>query len=222
MDKIIILGGKGSAVAIAEQIYDTQIKTGNIEFLGFAFDDEAFGDSINGFPVLCKTYDAYKKYEQYQDVKFIFQLYRPDIIKERINLLESYGIPEERMGTFIHHSAFVAKSATIGHGCAILANAVINANAKIGNNTTIHSNSLVGHDTIIGDNNFIAAHNVIGSNTKIGRGNFLGLNCSINNYISIGDYNFVGMASNVIKGLENDTKVYGNPARPFEGKIKPL
>ena len=41
MDKIIIIGGKGSAVAIAEQIYDTQMKTHEIEFLGFAFDDES-------------------------------------------------------------------------------------------------------------------------------------------------------------------------------------
>ena len=63
MDKVVIIGGKGSAVVIAEQLYDMQIKTGNAEFIGFAFDDEKIGQSINGFPVLCKTYEAYEKFK---------------------------------------------------------------------------------------------------------------------------------------------------------------
>ena len=222
MDKIIIIGGKGSAVVVAEQIYDTQMKMKNVEFLGFAFDDEAFGTEINGFPILCKTYDAYKKYEAYSDVKFLFQLYRPDIMRERIELLNSYGIPRERFATFIHHSAYVARSAQIGRGSILLANVVVNSNAHVGDCVTIHSNSLIGHDTKVGDYNFFAAHTVVGSNTQIGDANFFGLNTSVNNYITIGDYNFVGMASNVVKGLQDNEKVYGNPARKFEANIKPL
>lgn len=222
MDKIVIIGGKGSAVVVAEQIYDTQIKTGNVKFLGFAFDDENFGSEINGFPVLCKTYEAYEKYKNDEDVKFLFQLYRPDLMKERTKLLHSYGIPLERFATFVHHSAFVARSVTLGYGNVVLANVVLNSNAKIGNFNTLHSNSLIGHDTTLGDYNLITAHTVVGSNTTLGNGNFIGLNSGVNNYINIGNYNFVGMNSNVVKGLGNDQKVYGNPARFFEGRVKPL
>ena len=222
MDKIIIIGGKGSAVTIAEQIYDSQMKSNNVEFLGFAFDDEAFGEEINGFPILCKTYEAYSRFKEQEDVKFIFQLYRPDLMEERIRLLHSYNIPRERFATFIHHSAYIARSASVGYGSVVLANVVINSNATIGDWTTIHSNSLIGHDTKVGDNNFFAAHTAVGSNNRIGSGNFFGLNASINNYISIGDYNFVGMASNVIKKLGDKEKVYGNPARKFESPLKPL
>lgn len=222
MDKIIIIGGKGTAVVIAEQIYDSQVKTGYIEFLGFAFDDESYGKEINGFPVLCKTKETYEKYGKYSDIKFIYQLYRPDIMRERIALRDSYGIPQDRYGTFIHHTAYVAKSAQIGCGIVILANAVVNSNAVVGNYCTIHSNCLIGHDTKLGDSNFLAAHTVVGSNTAIGDANFFGLNVSVNNYIDIGDYNFVGMASNVIKGLSCNEKVYGNPAHKFDKTIKPL
>ncbi len=220
--KIIIIGGKGGAVVLAEQIYDAQIKTNSVEFIGFAFDDESFGNSINGFPVVSKTVDVYEKYIKYSDVKFIFQLYRPDLIKERIALLNSYNIPLNRFATFVHPSALISKSAVIGNGSSILANTVLNAGAKVGNHCTIHTNSLIGHDTKIGSYNFFAAHSVIGSNNVFGDGNFIGLNTTFNNYLSIGNYCFVGMASNVIKSIDSEKRVYGNPAKEFIKKIKSL
>lgn len=222
MDKIIVIGGKGGAVVVAEQIYDAQIKYNSVEFLGFAFDDESFGRSINGFPIVSKTIKVYEKYKDFADVKFIFQLYRPDLMKERIDLLNSYNIPLNRFATFIHPSAIVSRSVKIGQGTSILSNVVLNAGAIIGNHCTIHSNSLIGHDTFIKDYNFFAAHSVIGSNINFGSSNFIGLNTSFNNYISVGDNCFIGMASNVIKSIPSNTKVYGNPAKPFFSKIKPL
>ncbi|SEJ29115.1 sugar O-acyltransferase, sialic acid O-acetyltransferase NeuD family [Myroides marinus] len=222
MDKFVIIGGKGSAIVVAEHIYDAQVKGANVEMLGFAFDDESFGDEIAGFPILCKTYEVFEKYKNDSDVKFIFQLFRPDLMKERIELLLSYGIPLERFGSFIHPSAIVSRSAKIGYGTVVLANSVVNSQSILGNFCTLHSNVLIGHDTTIDDYTFIAAHNVIGSSTKIGKANFFGLNSSINNYITIGDYCFVAMASNVIKSIDNETKVKGNPAKSFESKIKPL
>lgn len=220
--KVVIIGGKGSAIVVAEQIYDAQQKSNEVEFIGFAFDDENYGKEINGFPILCKTYDANKKFAEYKDVKFIYQLYRPDLMKERIELLKSYQIPLEKFYTFIHPSSFVARSAKIGYGSFVLANAVLNPNSKVGNHCSIHSNSLVGHDTVMGDYNFVAAHVSIGSNNKIGNAIFFGLHSSYNNYITIGDYCFIGMASNVIKSLDSGVKVYGNPAKTFEKNIKPL
>lgn len=220
--KFIVIGGKGSAVVIAEQIYDTQVKAGGVEFLGFAFDDKAFYPEINGFPVLGNSYNIYEKYESYSDVGFIFAMYRPDLIRERTALRDSYGIPLQRWAIFIHHSAYVARSASLGSGCVVLANTVINPNVRAGNFNTFQSNVLIGHDTQIGHSNFFTGHCAVGSNNTIGDGCFFGLNTSMNNYIHIGNYVFCGMASNVIKSIDDDVMVYGNPARPVERRIKPL
>ena len=222
MEKVIIIGGKGTAVVVAEQIYDAQTKhKENIEFLGFAFDDVAFGKEINGFPVLAKTTEVYEKYKNYNDVKFIFQMYRQDILPDRIKLKESYQIPENRYCTFIHPTCTVAKSAEIGVGTIMMANTVINPNAIIGKFCTFQTNALVGHDAILGDYNFIAAHAIV-ANLTMGNRNFIGINASTNNFITIGDDCFVAMGSNVIKSIESGTKVMGNPAKPFESKIKPF
>lgn len=51
-DKVIIIGGKGTAVVVAEQIIDASDRFGmNVEVMGFAFDDPSFGSEINGLPI---------------------------------------------------------------------------------------------------------------------------------------------------------------------------
>ena len=85
-EKVVIIGGKGTAVVIAEQIYDAQIRFGKeIEVIGFAFDDPAFLGGINGWPVLCGTKAAYEKFKDDADIKFVFAMYRSDLLKERIH-----------------------------------------------------------------------------------------------------------------------------------------
>lgn len=220
MDKIIILGGKGTAVVVAEQIYDAQTKhNADVEFLGFAFDDESFGNEINGFPVLGKTMEIFEKYKDQPEVKFHFQMYRQDILPDRIRLQQSYGIPEDRFATFIHPTCTISRSAKVGVGTVIMANTVVNPNATIGKFCTIQSNALIGHDAVIGNYNFIAAHAIV-ANLVMGDRNFIGINASTNNFITIGDDCFIAMASNVIKSIPSGTKVMGNPAKPFESKIK--
>lgn len=221
MEKVIIIGGKGTALVVAEQIYDAQTKhKANIEFLGFAFDEEGV-NQINGFPVLSTTTEVYEKYKKDLSVKFIFQLYRPDLLKERIDLKNSLGIPEDRFSTFIHPSCLISRSASIGIGTVIMANTVVNPNAVIGKFCSIQSNVTIGHDSKMGDYNFIATQTTVG-NIVMGSRNFMGINSCTNNFITIGDDCFVAMASNVIKDIDSNMKVMGNPAKPFYSKIKPL
>lgn len=214
--KVVIIGGKGTAVVIAEQIYDAHERFGmDIEVLGFAFDDPAYKDGINGWPVLCGTREAYDMFKDDESVFFVFALYRSDLLKERIALRESLNIPIDRFLSFVHPSAYIAKSAQLGKANIILANCAINCNVVMGNYNTMQTGSLIGHDTRLGDNNFIAAHTCIGSNLKIGNGNFTGLNCSIKNFVEMGDYNLIGMASNVVKNVSDGNLLIGNPAKPL-------
>lgn len=212
--KIIVIGGKGTAVVIAEQIIDAKERLGmDVEFLGFAFDDPSFNGFINGLPILCKTTEVKEKYMNQEDVFFIYSLYRSDIIEERVALLHSYEIPENRFCNFIHPSALVARSAKIGYGNAILANVVINPGVRMGNYNTFNSGALIGHDTKMGNNNFFAGHACIGSNIEIKNGVFVGLNASVKNFLSLEDFSLVGMGSNVVKNVESKAIVIGNPAK---------
>lgn len=214
MDKIIIIGGKGTAVCLAEQIVDAHKRYNyNAEFIGYCIDDDALGNMVNGYPILCKTNELNEKYDKYSDIKYLFCLYRPDKMEERTKLLYSYNIREDKFHTFIHPSAYVASSAKIGIGSSVFANCTIQSNVTIGKHNIIDFDAMIGHDTFIRNNNDIAASTVIGSTVKIGNGTFIGLNSTIREGVSIYDFAIVGMGSTVLKDVSSNVVVAGNPAK---------
>ncbi len=213
MEKIIIIGGRGTAIVIADQIYDAQHRfNAPVEILGLALDDLSGGDTISNYPILCGIKELYAKYGKYEDVKFLYSLYRPDCMEERTQILYDLNIPLDKFTNFIHPTVMMARSAQIGLGNVLLANVVLNCNTILGNFNTVNSGTLLGHDTIIGNNNYFAGQVCVGSGLKIGDKNFIGLNSSIRNGITIGNTNIVGMASNITKDVSDNNVLYGNPA----------
>lgn len=214
MSKIIIIGGTGTAICIAEQIIDAKNNYNSCdEFIGWSIDDESLGKEIAGYPILCKTQEVKEQYSKYDDVKFIFALYKPDVMKRRIELLNSYGILREKFATFIHPTAYIAKSAIVGTGSVVLSHSSINSNVIIGKNNIINTNVVIEHDTTLGDNNFLAASACVGASVEIGKGTFIGLNSTIRESVEISDYSFVGMGANVLKNTATEQIVFGNPAK---------
>lgn len=211
--KIIIIGGRGTAIVIADQMYDAKVRFGlDIEVLGLALDDHSGGDSLSGYPILCGIRELYDKYGSYDDIKFVYSLYRPDVMHDRTQLLYDLNIPLNKFCNFVHPSVMLAKSAKMGFGNILLANVVVNCNAVIGNFNTVNSGTLLGHDITIGNNNYIAGQVCVGSGLSIGNENFIGLNTSIRNGIRIGSNNVVGMSSNITKDVADNCVLYGNPA----------
>lgn len=211
--KVILIGGRGTAIVIADQIHDANKRYGmDIEVLGLALDDLSGGKEISGYPILCEIRKVYENYKKYNDVFFIYQLYRPDVMHERTEILYNLNIPKERFCNFIHPSVMVSRSSKMGYGNVLLANTVINSNAIIGNFNTVNSGTLLEHDIVIGNNNFFAGQVCVGSGLRIGNENFFGLNTSIRNGITIGNENVIGMSSNITKDVGNNNVLYGNPA----------
>ena len=54
MEKIVIFGGRGTAIVVADQVYDANKRYGmDVEVLGLALDDHSGGDEVCGYPILC-------------------------------------------------------------------------------------------------------------------------------------------------------------------------
>lgn len=211
--RVVIFGGKGTAINIAEQIEDARLRYKYpIRVEGFAIDDPSLGKKIAGLPVVCGVREAWEKYHDSR-VGFIFALYRPDVMPQRLALANELGIPAERFVNFIHPLAYVSPSAAMGHGNVILSQACLHHGVVLGNFNVVNSNVVIEHESSLADGCFLAASACIGARVRIGSAVFVGLNSTLREDVSVADYTIVGMASGLLKSVGKGTIVYGLPAR---------
>ncbi len=209
--KVVIIGAVGTALNIIEQIIDSGNRYNEIvEPSGIIIDTFTKGTLISGIPVLGGLKDI-PGLLKYNDIYFIFALYKPEKLKERYNLLGSLNIPLNRFINFFHPSSFVSESFKCGTGNVILGNSTVHSKVVFGNFNIINSNVVVEHDTILGDGNFLASSSCVGSKVKIGNHCFVGLNSSIRENVKLGNNLFVGMHSLVLSDF-SDCMVAGVPA----------
>lgn len=214
-EKILVVGGCGTAVNIAEAIVDAKNRHGiGQRFMGFMIDDPQLGTQINGFPILGRTTDAQKMAAE--GFKLIFALYKPSEMAARVVLFRQLGITSDMLACFVHPSASVMASAKLGAGVVVLPSAMIASNTAIGMATIVNASVVVEHDTCLGAHNFIAAGAVIGSSVTAGDGNFVGLNACIRENVVLGNYNFIGMGAVVLSDLPSHDLVYGCPAKSHQ------
>jgi len=93
--------------------------------------------------------------------------------------------------------------------CGSGGDTIIEDNVKI--DSLVH----VGHDDHLCSNCEIASGTILGGFVTVGSGTFVGINSTVRNRIEIGNNVFISMGSSVMKTVEDNAKVIGNPARPL-------
>ena len=81
--------------------------------------------------------------------------------------------------SFVHPTAFISPSATIGEGSYVGATAVVSSNTRVGKGCIVNIGVSVGHDAVVGDDCIfnpgarISGHCQIGSRTLFGANSFI-------------------------------------------------
>lgn len=212
MEKIIIIGGVGTALNIAEAISDAIDRYDYpLELLGFANDNDEI-KTIGKFPIVTSI-NKIQHLFKYEDIKFIYALYKPGLILERTQLFEKLSLPKQSQINFVHPSSYIPINSLKGVGNVVLQNSTIQSSVVIGNNNIISSNCVIEHGSSIGNNNFIAAGSIIGANVKVQNSCFVGLNSTIRENILLSTNTFLGMGSLLLKNTNENEILYGVPAR---------
>jgi sugar O-acyltransferase (sialic acid O-acetyltransferase NeuD family) len=113
----------------------------------------------------------------------------------------------------IHQQAFIAPSATIGHGNLIAMRASVGSFAQIGNHCIIHAGAIIDYQAHIGDFVQIGAGSIINSNVTIKESAFVGSGVTVVSGVTIGKNARVGAGSVVINNVADGETVFGVPAQ---------
>jgi UDP-N-acetylbacillosamine N-acetyltransferase len=115
--------------------------------------------------------------------------------------------------TLVHPQAIVSDLARVAKGTLILAAAVVNANALIDQGCIINTGAVVEHDCILAKGVHIAPNATLTGGVKVGEISFVGAASVIVQNTFIANNVFIGAGSVVIKDVNANQKIAGNPAR---------
>ena len=131
-----------------------------------------------------------------------------------------FGFEKDEIGMYkkIQHtgSVYIQKNAEISNNVcidrAVLGRTIIGENSKIDN--LVH----IAHGVKIGKNTLIIANTMIAGSSTIGDNVWIAPSSSILNKISINDNSVIGMGTVVLKDVEKNSIVAGNPGRELKKK----
>lgn len=209
--KVLIFGGLGAASSLAMMMIDAY-KRGQTKykFCGYINDKDGVS-SVQEHPVLGGKKDVPRLLDE--GYYFLNTIYKIDGMIERVKMFESLNIPDDRLATFVHPSAYVAENVELSPGCVIMPFATVSSAAKLGKCCRVSLNATLGHDTTLGNHTFLAANSVVGSHVEVGEAVYFGLNCTVNGKLNIGSYSVVGIGSVLTKNAQNFEIWAGNPAK---------
>ena len=121
----------------------------------------------------------------------------------------------ERLVTLVHPSAWVSDQAVVGRNVLINALAVVMLDAIIGDGVVVSSNCSVEHDNRLGDMTFLGTGVSLCGYVTTGAFAFIGGGAVIQPGRTIGAGATVGTGAVVVRDVEPDQTVVGNPAKPL-------
>lgn len=134
-----------------------------------------------------------------------------NIFRERVCLhLINHNII---VASVVHSSSIVASTATFNEGTVIMPGAVIQAMTSIGKGVICNTAAVIEHECKIGDFCHIAPGAVLAGNVSLGDRTFVGANSVIKEGVRIGNDVVIGAGSVVIRDLNDNFVVAGNPAK---------
>ncbi len=203
MKKLLIFPCNGNGLEALDCIEDSY------DFIGFVDDTpQKRGISVAGQPVLGR-----EAFADYPDALVLAVPGSPGSYMSRRDIIYGLGLPAERFTNVIHPCARVSRLATLGNNVLILAGAVITSNAVLGSHICILPGSVIHHDVSVGNWSLIGSNVTIAGSVVIEENCYIGSGATIKNGLVIGEKALIGLGSNVIRNVERNSRVAGNPAR---------
>lgn len=208
---IVIVGAGGCGREVANWIEDINSIQKTWRIAGFIDDDLS---ALDGIPCKYKIVGTIKDYVPDEKTKCVMGIANPKVKRIISKALLEKGA---QFVSIIHPTTRIYSEFEPGMGLVTYPNSKIATGCKIGDFVTLQS-TILGHDSQLEDYVTVSSSCGITGGVKLHEGSFVGDHACISLGIEVGSNSYVGIGSVVIRNVPDDTKVFGNPARPFAVK----
>lgn len=115
--------------------------------------------------------------------------------------------------TAIHPAAYVARDATLGTGCQVLAHATVGAQARLGQACIVNTAASVDHECSLGAGVHIAPGATLAGCVTIGDFSLIAVGAVVLPRVRIGQSSIIGAGAVVTEDIPDHKVAYGNPAK---------
>lgn len=115
--------------------------------------------------------------------------------------------------TAIHPRATISRSAFVGAGAVVMANAVVNPDARIERGAIVNTGAIIEHDCLVGAFAHVSPGAALAGACRVGELAHLGVGAAMLPQTSIGDGTVVGGGAVVARDLPSGVVATGVPAR---------
>ena len=207
MRNVVILGSGSVAAEITFYITDNNLKVEkdkqiNIKgYIEYDYNIEKFYNKYKFDAPLLGDIDAYIPAN---DEEVLICVSDISFRRKMINVLLE---KKANIGSFIHHTVIIPKSADVGVGIIIYPFCIVEQYASIGDYNLITSYSFISHDCEVGNNNFFSTSG-LGGRVKVGDNNYFGIRSTVIPDVEIGNNNVIQAGMVVNKSIKDDTTVF--------------
>jgi acetyltransferase EpsM len=209
---MVILGGPGIGIIIAQAIAAAASAGTAAELSGYLNDKEPTGTLFAGFPVL-GSFEHWRACDP--GTQFISAFHKAKHAQDRLDRILSLGIPAERWATVAHPLSCIGADVIIAQGSYVGPFAVLEPGLIGGAHLCLRGGCYVSHDVRLGDYVFVGPNASVLSHCDLGTGVHVGANAVCREQVTIGRYAVIGAGAVVVEDVAEFAIVAGNPARPI-------
>jgi sugar O-acyltransferase (sialic acid O-acetyltransferase NeuD family) len=210
MRRIVVLGGPGDGLSVAEAVHCAAAAGQRVVLAGFLNDAMSRGERLQGVPVLGRL-DDWRELDG--DIQFVPAIQKVKDMPRRVQRVERLGIPDERWGIVIHPAAVVSSDVEIGIGSFVLSCATIQPAARIGRFAGVRAGAMLGHHCVIGDHTYVGPNATMCGRSVLHDAAHLGPGAVLMDSRVMGRYSLAGISAAVTRDVPEYEIVFGNPAR---------
>ncbi|EJA7359440.1 acetyltransferase [Vibrio alginolyticus] len=205
-----LVGAGGFAREIYSYLSESEFATDGCALEGFLDDNP---QALDNFSLDHKILHPLFSKSLPQNAKLLMAVANPALKQELYQFYKNLGY---EFITFVHKSAFVGKSVSLGEGSVLAPNCTLTTDITIGSCVTINAHATVGHDARIGNFSTLTGHCDVTGFVELGNKVFMGSHSLIIPNVKVGDNATIGAGSVVITKVKPGITVFGNPARKIK------